>query len=73
MDRGRIGSSERESDFVPHTADCPDANLDRSWPQTMYTGEGHQMRERLWDETLDELEFAGVKKSSSKIYGSTRF
>jgi hypothetical protein len=27
----------------------------------MYTEQGQQMRERLWDETLEELRFAGVK------------
>jgi hypothetical protein len=27
----------------------------------MYTDQGHQMRERLWDETLEELKFAGVE------------
>ncbi|KAF1970988.1 NAD(P)-binding protein [Bimuria novae-zelandiae CBS 107.79] len=34
----------------------------RAWPKTMYTDEGHQMGERLWDETLEELKFAGVKE-----------
>jgi hypothetical protein len=28
----------------------------------MYTDQGLQMRERLWDETLEELKFAGVKE-----------
>jgi hypothetical protein len=32
----------------------------------MYTDQGHQMRERLWDETLEELKFAGVKGKLSK-------
>jgi hypothetical protein len=27
----------------------------------MYTDQGHQMSEKLWDETLEELDFAGVK------------
>jgi hypothetical protein len=26
----------------------------------MYTEQGQQMRERLWKETLEELNFAGV-------------
>jgi hypothetical protein len=28
----------------------------------MYTDQGHHMGERLWDETLEELNFAGVKE-----------
>jgi hypothetical protein len=28
----------------------------------MYTDHGHQIGERLWHETLEELEFAGVKE-----------
>jgi hypothetical protein len=28
----------------------------------MYTDQGHQLSERLWDETLEELKFAGVKE-----------
>jgi hypothetical protein len=28
----------------------------------MYTDQGQQMLERLWDETLEELEFASVKE-----------
>ncbi|KAF1952102.1 NAD(P)-binding protein [Byssothecium circinans] len=34
----------------------------RSWPKTMYTDQGHKMSEKLWDETLEELKFAGVKE-----------
>jgi hypothetical protein len=28
----------------------------------MYTEQGRQMGERLWDETLEELKFAGVRE-----------
>jgi hypothetical protein len=28
----------------------------------MYTDQGRQMSEKLWDETLEELKFAGVKE-----------
>ncbi|KAF1834212.1 NAD(P)-binding protein [Decorospora gaudefroyi] len=33
----------------------------RCWPKTMYTDQGRKMSEKLWDETLEELKFAGVK------------
>ncbi|KAK3301891.1 uncharacterized protein B0T15DRAFT_563572 [Chaetomium strumarium] len=33
----------------------------RAWPKTMYTDQGHQLGEWLWDETLEELKFASVK------------
>jgi hypothetical protein len=39
-----------------------DTNLAYSWPKTMYTNQGRQMGERLWEETLEELRFAGVKE-----------
>ena len=39
----------------------------------MYTDQGHQMSERLWDETLEELKFAGVKDFFRKIRSSTNF
>jgi hypothetical protein len=32
----------------------------------MYTDQGHQVSERLWDETLEELNFAGVKEKLRK-------
>ncbi|KAF2869148.1 hypothetical protein BDV95DRAFT_596807 [Massariosphaeria phaeospora] len=38
----------------------------RAWPKTMYTDKGRQMGERLWDETLEELKFAGVKEKLQK-------
>jgi hypothetical protein len=28
----------------------------------MYTDQGQQLCDRLWDETLEELKFAGVKE-----------
>jgi len=28
----------------------------------MYTEQGHRMGEKLWEETLEELKFAGVKE-----------
>ncbi|KAH5139448.1 hypothetical protein HBI56_226380 [Parastagonospora nodorum] len=34
----------------------------RAWPKTMYTDQGQQMGERLWNETLEELKFASVKE-----------
>jgi hypothetical protein len=46
----------------PDTVRCSVADQTSSWPKTMYTEQGHQMRERLWDETLEELKFAGVKE-----------
>jgi len=33
----------------------------------MYTEEGRQMGDRLWDETLEELKFAGVREKFSKV------
>jgi hypothetical protein len=44
----------------PNTVYCADLGL--SWPKTMYTEQGRQMGERLWDETLEELKFAGVRE-----------
>ncbi|KAF2823614.1 NAD(P)-binding protein [Ophiobolus disseminans] len=38
----------------------------RAWPKAMYTDKGHQMGERLWDETIEELKFAGVKEYLQK-------
>jgi hypothetical protein len=32
----------------------------------MYTEQGHQMSERLWNETLEELKFAGVREKLQK-------
>jgi hypothetical protein len=46
---------------VPNDVPCHNANQNHSWPKTMYTDQGHQMSEKLWDETLEELDFAGVK------------
>jgi hypothetical protein len=66
MGHGLIGSSERESDFVPKYCPLPNADHNHSWPKTMYTEQGRQMRERLWEETLEELKFAGVKEKLGK-------
>ncbi|KAH8157919.1 hypothetical protein CIB48_g10327 [Xylaria polymorpha] len=41
----------------------------RPYPQIMYTEEGARVRERLWEETLEELNFAGA---SSIIKGMKR-
>jgi len=30
------------------------------YPEIMYTQEGARVRERLWEETMEELNFAGV-------------
>ncbi|KAF2654129.1 NAD(P)-binding protein [Lophiostoma macrostomum CBS 122681] len=38
----------------------------RAWPKTMYTQQGQQLSERLWDETLEELKFAGVREKLQK-------
>ncbi|KAK7750016.1 hypothetical protein SLS62_008008 [Diatrype stigma] len=34
----------------------------RAWPKTMYTDTGRRIGDKLWDETLKELEFAGVRE-----------
>jgi hypothetical protein len=47
---------------LPTTVQCPNINQSFSWPKTMYTDHGHQIGQRLWHETLEELEFAGVKE-----------
>ena len=33
----------------------------------MYTEEGRETAQRLWAETLEELEFGGVKEALSKL------
>jgi hypothetical protein len=63
MGHGLIGSSDRESNFVSKYFPLfQNTNEDHSWPKTMYTDQGHQISEKLWDETLEELKFAGVKE-----------
>jgi hypothetical protein len=38
------------------------ADFSPRFHQMMYTPEGQKTTERLWEETLDELNFAGVKE-----------
>jgi hypothetical protein len=39
----------------------------------MYTDQGHQLCDRLWDETLEELKFAGVKEKLQKDSQLSKF
>jgi hypothetical protein len=32
------------------------------YPKICYTTEGEEMKERLWKETMEELDFAGAEK-----------
>jgi hypothetical protein len=63
---GLTGSSEREFDYGSPTVNCHNADHNHSWPKMMYTDQGHQLCDRLWDETLEELKFAGVKEKLQK-------
>ncbi|KAI0505859.1 hypothetical protein F5B22DRAFT_626177 [Xylaria bambusicola] len=41
----------------------------KPYPSLCYTQEGYHIRERLWEETLAELNFAGVSKIIRKVPG----
>lgn len=55
----RIGKSNRESALVG----CWEILLMRCrYPPILYTRDGEDIKERLWQETMEELSFAGAAK-----------
>jgi hypothetical protein len=56
----RLDHQSVSLNFMPFTIHRPHTDQNYSWPKFMYTDQGRRLSERLWDETLEELKFAGV-------------
>ncbi|ETS74413.1 hypothetical protein PFICI_14279 [Pestalotiopsis fici W106-1] len=51
-----------------HGSFCSDWDI-RPYPPLMYTDDGQKIKERLWEETMEELNFAGVSSIIQSLRG----
>jgi hypothetical protein len=42
------------------------------YPKICYTPEGQEAREKLWDETMEELKFAGASEVVKSLEGASQ-
>jgi hypothetical protein len=57
----RIGLYDREPCHTSNVEKATDIPAG-SYPSIMYAKEGQGIKERLWEETMEELNFAGASK-----------
>ena len=60
-----IGRSNREYSLVPCAfvvGKYAHANYGTRYPKIWYTAEGRELSKRAWEETMEELNFAGASK-----------